>query len=192
MDTHKPERKNLEDKLYHEETPTAFMRYYLEYSPYGDLETLKQRYKAFNKYLPELFLWHLFNSLAKAALVLEQDTLFWKPCFVVHHDIKPSNILLGYEATKSRDHNVTGGLDGEAVGYPCIKLGDFGIADLIEGDNPQTMRAIGRVGTMGYLAPVSFHTPYVASTLKFVGNNAQSTRRSGPTDPVRGKLEATG
>lgn len=127
------------------------MRFYLEYAPYGSLQNLLARYKAFNRYLPELFLWHLFNSLAKAILVLESEG---RPWFVAHLDIKPENVFLGYETTKSRDPELTGGLDGEDVGYPSIKLGDLGFAKRILDDEPISMRTLGRVGTPYYFAPV--------------------------------------
>lgn len=40
-------------------------RYYLELCEHGDLERLRVKYKAYGRYLPEPFLWHLFYWLAE-------------------------------------------------------------------------------------------------------------------------------
>lgn len=133
-------------------------RYYLEYAPYGDLENLRMRYRAFHRYLPELFLWHVFDSLARAIVVLEDLRDLrnrTKPLgkYMTHCDIKPQNIFLGYEEHHDED-GPTGGLkDGR---YPTIKLGDFGLAELQDemrrGSNFKDMAGIG---TLNYLPPVS-------------------------------------
>lgn len=129
-----------------------FWRFYLEYAPYGNLGNLASRYRAFNRYLPELFLWHVFNSLSKA--VLELETYKDKNKCLYHLDIKPHNIFLGYEGTRSQDPAVTGGLDGETVGYPSVKLGDFGIAMLGKKRDRNLIKSIGVMGTRHYQAPV--------------------------------------
>lgn len=134
--------------------PEAFMRFYLEYAPYGTLANLLARYKAFNRYLPELFLWHLFNSLAKAVLTLEQNQPDQQPHFVAHLDIKPDNIFLGYETTKSSDPKFTGGLKGKDVKYPSIKLGDFGFARQVMYRQPISMEQLGSYGTRSFYPPV--------------------------------------
>lgn len=150
--------------------PSAFMRYYLEYAPYGTLANLLARYKASNRYLPELFLWHVFNSLAKALLVLEQGTANRHvETSLIHFDIKPENIFLGYEAAKSSDPDVTGGLDGEIFNYPSIKLADFGLARVFVEDTEPSMEEIGARGTPTYFAPVS----RMSSTLIFIADNLQ-------------------
>lgn len=130
------------------------MRHYLEYAPYGTLSNLLAKYKASNRYLPELFLWHLFNSLAKALVILEQGHPNRGNNFVVHFDIKPDNIFLGYEATKTRDPARTGGLDGEVLNYPSIKLADFGLALAQRESQVLSMQTIAGRGTRTYLSPV--------------------------------------
>lgn len=80
-------------------------RYYQELAPYGDLRSLIAKYKYFNTFLPEAFLWHIFNSLAEAAEKMKQchtsvldSGLPSKRTNseLVHMDIKPPNILIGY------------------------------------------------------------------------------------------------
>lgn len=130
-----------------------FHRYYLEYAPYGTINNLALRYKIFNRYLPELFLWHVFHSLAMAAVVMETPP-GESECYV-HLDLKPDNIFLGYEDGQSREPVFTGGLNGEAVMYPTVKLGDFGIAHKVDiGDN-QELLMVGNAGTAYHKAPVS-------------------------------------
>lgn len=130
------------------------MRLYLEYAPYGTLANLLARYKAFNRYLPELFLWHLFNSLARAILTLEQDVPGIAPYYLAHLDIKPENIFLGYETPKRHDSKYTGGLKDDNVKYPTIKLGDFGLGLPLKRAADIAMHEVGEVGTPHYLSPV--------------------------------------
>lgn len=125
-------------------------RYFLEYAPYGNLENLRSRYKAFNRYLPELFLWHVFNGLAKA--ICELENLTDNPEIVILHlDIKPLNIFLGYEELHRNDEH-TGGLHNSQ--YPAVKLGDFGCAFLTHDNHNGNPRDCNGIGTTGYQAPV--------------------------------------
>lgn len=130
-------------------------RFYLEYAPYGNLHNLAMRYKAFNRYLPELFLWHVFNSLARAALALETVGDDHAMCYV-HLDVKPANIFLGYESAKSQNPTATGGLDGEDANYPSVKLGDFGVTENVSKIDNEGIRDCAGVGTPHYIAPVSW------------------------------------
>lgn len=76
-------------------------RYYLEFAPYGDLERLRARYKAWGMYLPELFLWHCFDWLIKACVAMQQGPFLsiehrsWNlplpGTFILHSDIKTLN-----------------------------------------------------------------------------------------------------
>lgn len=155
-------------------------RYYLEYAPYGDLENLRARYRAFHRYLPELFLWHVFNSLAKAVHVLEKKQRAWPDAFkdgeyVVHADIKPKNIFLGYEELErpeetpldserleepiecEQPHFQSGGLQNpeDIPIYPSIKLGDFGLAMYTSEQDEANPEKFRGVGTAYFQPPVS-------------------------------------
>lgn len=76
-------------------------RLYFEYCPYGDLERLRIRYKAYGRYLPELFLWHTFYWLAKTLqnytsdIWRSTDTGTWGEkidrAYLMHFDIKTQN-----------------------------------------------------------------------------------------------------
>ncbi|KIV82570.1 hypothetical protein PV11_04671 [Exophiala sideris] len=105
-----------------------YARYYFEFCPYESLETLRLMYKAWNTYLPELFLWHVFSSLAEGCARLGSgpfknlaSSRFGQNMpegYLLHNDIKTENILLG--------SNVT--LDGERKWYPIPKIADFGLS----------------------------------------------------------------
>lgn len=148
----------------------------MEYAPYGNLNILRWRYRAFNRYLPELFLWHLFNSLAQAVEAMEKDALTGdtigslqrhKNDFILHLDIKPENIFLGYEETHAERRPEapwrTGGLVEPL--YPSVKMGDFGLAQYsYEGDDQdvpepaENPRGLLWQGTPGFKAPVCTFT----------------------------------
>ena len=53
-------------------------RLYFEFCPHSDLEQLRLRYRAWDSYLPELFLWHMLVSLAKVAVMLENGQDPWR------------------------------------------------------------------------------------------------------------------
>lgn len=127
-------------------------RFYLEFAEYGDLHKLIYAYKAWDTHLPEEFLWHVFYSLAKVAVVMEQgpftnlETKDPNDGPVIHLDIKPDNIYMGKP-------------DGRALfaQYPTIKVADFGLSEVTNEsdlDNPRMYRK----GTPEYLPPVSIFT----------------------------------
>ncbi len=125
-------------------------RFYLEYA-YGDLYKLINSYRAWNTHLPEEFLWHVFNSLAKAAVVMEkgpftnlesQDPTKWS---ITHFDIKPENTYLGKPDK-----------DGLCPSYPTIKVADFGLAQMTGQSDQRNPRLFRRKGTEGCQPPVSF------------------------------------
>ncbi|KIW92513.1 uncharacterized protein Z519_06360 [Cladophialophora bantiana CBS 173.52] len=103
-------------------------RFYLEYCPYGNLHHLGRLYRCWNTYLPEVFIWHVFYSLAKACEALRNtpplnskaikeeyfENLVHDELFCLHLDWKPENILLGYPH------------EGEE--YPSALLNDYGIS----------------------------------------------------------------
>jgi len=148
-------------------------RFYLEFSPNGELSRLMDRYRAWHQYLPEAFLWHVFDSLAltlltKAELATDPEKLPRPNSYtandrILHFDIKPDNIFLGYQqpfnATTSEKHGGLTQFEGKKrTIYPIIKLGDFGVAELVGGeedvDNPNTLWG---VGTPLYKAPEIGH-----------------------------------
>lgn len=143
------DQRKHRDPVVHNE----FHRFYLEYAPYGTLKNLAVRYRAFNRYLPELFLWHVFNSLARAAVVLEGPEEN-DECYI-HLDVKPDNIFLGYENAKLQNPTTTGGLSGETVNYPSVKLGDFGVTEKVIKRKNYGLIGTQGVGTTYFKAPVS-------------------------------------
>jgi serine/threonine protein kinase len=70
--------------------------------------------------IPEAFLWHVFESLCVAGLLLERGVVEDNPMrhwrTIVHRDLRPANIFFGmpdkYQFTR----------------YPTPKIGDFGLA----------------------------------------------------------------
>ena len=80
---------------------TQQYRYFFQNYGYGDLELLRLKYKAWQIYAPELFLWHMFSCLAKGhALMatgqfrsLEKSNfgVRLKDGYLYHSDIKDSN-----------------------------------------------------------------------------------------------------
>lgn len=131
-------------------------RFYFEFAQWGDLYTLKNHYQAWNTYLPEEFLWQLFNSLAAAAIRLERgpfpdiDTSTY--CgekdlpIAIHFDLKPVNIFLAEPDGEQPSYYYSN--------YPCVKMADFGEAEVTgpkDVRNPQEFR---ESGTPGYRPPV--------------------------------------
>lgn len=99
-DLHVDGMMSLRDYKYYQEDQQ--WKLYFEYCPYGDLERLRIRYKAFGRYLPEAFLWHLFYWLASTATEYSAmnswvniDSNRWgddvRRGFLLHSDIKPQN-----------------------------------------------------------------------------------------------------
>ena len=145
-------------------------RFYLEYAPYGNLENLHGQCVAFHRYLPESFLWHVFNSLAKAIQVLDTQQRGDNPTreaeYVVHSDIKLPNIVLGYEGldwprsqvdnhaggTKESSSFYTGGLQNDL--YPSTKLGDFRPAHYTNQLDRHNPRRFNKIGTDYFPRPV--------------------------------------
>jgi serine/threonine protein kinase len=124
-------------------------RFYLEYAPYGDLYKLMYSYRAWDTYLPEEFLWHIFCSFANAAVLMEtgpfthledREPIQWS---IIHFDIKPDNIFLG-----RRDERAM------PADFPAIKVADFGLADLTGQDDHNNPSVFQGKGTPGYIPPV--------------------------------------
>ncbi|KAK5129248.1 hypothetical protein LTR08_003713 [Meristemomyces frigidus] len=131
---------------------------YLEWCPFGDLESLIKRYVRIrgnysrflqgrclepseSRFIPEPFLWHCFEAMAIAGTLLERGELdsagtnFWD--LIVHRDWKLNNCFL---ATP---------LEKRYKGYPAPKLADFGLACVIPKDPSRLPTRLGTCGTRG-------------------------------------------
>ncbi|EXJ92262.1 serine/threonine protein kinase [Capronia epimyces CBS 606.96] len=111
-------------------------RMYLEFCPHGSLDHLRRLYRAWDHYLPEVFVWHVFHRLAiscealrdqppaeSLAIELDKFSSIWddqddEALICLHMDMKPQNVLLGYEPE-----------DPEENDYPEPKLSDFGLSE---------------------------------------------------------------
>jgi serine/threonine protein kinase len=133
-------------------------RFYMEYCPYGDLERLRIRYRAKATRLPELFLWHLFHSLAQAISAMPgpwnhfiSGRAYPKDHHMLHMDLKHDNVFLGYE----RSSNVTSNATIHTSMYPTIKVGDFGLAAITGPEDIDNPTSLWGIGTQDYMPPVS-------------------------------------
>lgn len=118
---------------------------YMEFCGGGDLSAVIRRLRETGSYMPEHDVWNVFVQLVLALYrchynadppkleypfqQLDQDPQT-PVAFILHRDIKPENIFLGKNGN--------------------IKLGDFGLAKLLDGDNPL---ANTYVGTPYYMSP---------------------------------------
>ncbi|KIX94093.1 uncharacterized protein Z520_10119 [Fonsecaea multimorphosa CBS 102226] len=103
-------------------------RLYFEHCPFGTLGRLGHLYRCWDTYLPEVFVWYVFYSLAKACEALRDAPPFdsraikeeyWsirlEELFCLHMDFKPDNVLLGYPSH-------------EGAEYPSALLNDYGLS----------------------------------------------------------------
>jgi serine/threonine protein kinase len=127
------------------------LRAYFDYAPHGDLYGLMKKYRAFDKHLPEAFVWHVFHSLAQAVLAMNDGP--WirlvrdsngklrkiklrKQVFLNHFDMKPSNILLSFSAAEQSPTTTTNSGEWKPeYEYPQVLLADFGVSDILTQDN---------------------------------------------------------
>ncbi|KAF7186650.1 G2-specific protein kinase nimA [Pseudocercospora fuligena] len=98
-------------------------RIYMEFCSGGDLSDLfKNHWPRNQNFMPESFLWAVFDSLVTAGLLMEgahlRDTArtIWDE--IIHGDMKPDNVFVGENTS------------GTFRGFPLVKLGDFGIATI--------------------------------------------------------------
>jgi hypothetical protein len=107
-------------------------RFYVEYCPHGSLGRICSLYRCWNTFLPEVFVWHVFYSLARACEALRDNPpadskmLHWprtrredyddirEDLYCLHMDMKPINFLLGYPH--------------EGQEYPSALLNDYGVS----------------------------------------------------------------
>ncbi|OCT45868.1 hypothetical protein CLCR_11230 [Cladophialophora carrionii] len=121
---------------------TGRYRFYMEYCPNGSLGRICSLYRCWNTFLPEVFVWHVFYSLARACEALrdtppaDSKMLQWprtrgedyadirENLYCLHMDVKPVNFLLGYPQ--------------EGQEYPAALLNDFGASAYTShsGDGP--------------------------------------------------------
>ena len=133
-----------------DDKPTDW-RYFLENGEHGDLDRLRLRYKAWQLWFPEYFLWHLFYWLVDGLEQLEtgkfrqlDEKHFGEETaghYIIHKDIKPQNIFLGQTP-------VNGPND-----YPAPKMADFGLARLCEPGSKTSGCRYNTAGTALWLPP---------------------------------------
>ncbi|KAI7156431.1 hypothetical protein KC349_g6347 [Hortaea werneckii] len=105
-------------------------------------------------WIPEPFIWSVFESLATAGLLMEKGELeahpgephWWEE--IIHRDFKLSNIFLGEN------------LEARYRGYPSTKLGDFGLSLILRKNDNRPNGDFVEVGTKGARAPEQAYTKY--------------------------------
>lgn len=126
------------------------------------------------RYLPEPFIWYVFQSLAEAAYAMEfgpfvNDNGQSLDFEIVHRDIKPANselkpfpAILCYGAL-----TILVFLGHDSLGepkfpyYPTPKLGDFGLAINTHRYDKMNPRMYDGMGSRAYRAPVCPHDLYI-------------------------------
>ncbi|KAI7543006.1 hypothetical protein KC331_g7642 [Hortaea werneckii] len=145
-------------------------RLLMEFCPYGDLAdlALSSRYTRARRrldkqgivdmvsplWIPEPFIWSVFESLATAGLLMEKGELdahpgepyWWEE--IIHRDFKLPNIFLGEN------------LESRYRGYPSTKLGDFGLSLILRKDDNRPNKRFSGVGTIGARPPEQAHAWY--------------------------------
>lgn len=134
--------------------PSKLWRYYLSFAPHGDLRLLMNKYRGWNTYFPEEFLWQIFHGLANAVQTLEKGPfddmatgtrLPAGEAWLLHLDLKPENIFLD-DPVDSPNYIF--------INYPTVKVGDFGIAQLSSPNDATNPTFLRYAGTEGYDPPV--------------------------------------
>eukprot|EP01147_Barroeca_monosierra_P001697 gene1697-4821_t len=109
---------------------TMFVCIVMDFYEAGDLDNIIRKQRAKETPLPENVLKKWFGQMVEALNFVHSKS-------VIHRDLKPSNIFM------------TNDLD--------IRLGDFGVATVMEGTKTKTRTT---VGTMNYMAPEVLERPY--------------------------------
>jgi serine/threonine protein kinase len=101
-------------------TEKRLLRIYTAFAPLGNLLQLVSRYNEADENIPEPYLWHTFECLAIAGLLMERGEMEnnpvseWTP--IVHRDLKLDNVFLDQPSEK------------RYCQYPTPKIADFGAA----------------------------------------------------------------
>lgn len=133
---------NIVKYLHHEHVPeTHEVHLYMEYCDGGDLASFIRELQQEQAHLPEREIWLVFTQLVLALYRCHYNTVApastetgelpstIPQSFVLHRDIKPENVF---------------------ISDSVIKLGDFGLAKLLDRENPL---ANTYVGTPYYMSP---------------------------------------
>lgn len=136
-------------------------RLYMEFCPFGGLDRWtqwyftdlrartpkkhKERDTIARSWLPEPFLWHVFECLANAGVLMERGELDragledWDT--ILHLDLKTSNVFLGPPSTE------------RYRGYPVPKIGDFGSCVIQKRHDSRKVKDYPMIGGSGYNRP---------------------------------------
>ncbi|KXT01950.1 hypothetical protein AC579_8059 [Pseudocercospora musae] len=120
-------------------------------------------------FLPEPFLWHTFECLARAGLEMEQPGPNDKWEVILHLDYKPRNIFLGLPD------------DGQYRGYPVPKTGDYGLAKIVPPANKRSASLYPTCGT-------PFCRPREQTSVPYPGEVGRPRRRMDAKTNVWGML----
>lgn len=143
-------------------------RSFLEFCPHNSLDHLRCLYRAWDHYLPEVFVWHVFHYLAISceafrqppppdALAVDEDEFedyeadAEAGLFCLHLDMKPQNVLLGYEPDDPSQH----------PDFPEPKMADYGMSEYSGPGDLRNPTSFWWRGTKVYLGTVSPSIPYV-------------------------------
>lgn len=131
------------------------MQMYMEYCPYGDLGNILGHYLNLNRPIPEPLIWHIFESLVNAGLLMQQGSVTQRQAgwtLILHRDFKPQNVFLGLhpDPVPTRDN---------WAAYPTIKLGDYGLAVETLPPDDRNPGEFTDAGTPRYQAPEQIDVP---------------------------------
>ena len=150
-------------------------RLYMEYAASGSLERIRRNYRAWDVYLPELFLWTVFHELATACRSMYRCPAQWRPYSprpqdqqnpanqIIHMDLKADNVFI-FDRQRPNPNNVF------PAEYPQVKVADFGLAQVTSAQDPSNPRDMWRAGDQTCQTPEQY----------------EFGRRFGIPDPVNG------
>lgn len=167
-------------------------RYFLESCEHGDLERLRIKYKAWQLYPPELFLWHLLSWYSEAqcnmtdgpfrSLQSRDSGVELADGYLIHRDIKTENgeiptphrsLLLTPSVFLGRriEHGILTDI------YPIPKVADFGLATFVSPTDRDGNRARDMQGGTWLWKPPETRTSNMSHKWRFADQPA------GDTDP---------